>query len=150
MQQTFICQRCGYNNYTGQQFCTGCGEKIQYNCPNCAAVIDPTCSNCPNCHNKLNWPNQEQLIPWSQKDVYSENHEDLAQINTEYKRKEKSKTTAFLLTIFLGPLGIHHFYINRPGIGILYIVIFVILIAFRLPYLIYILIIIDLFLTSKE
>ena len=30
----------------------------------------------------------------------------------------KSKTTAILLAFFLGGLGIHKFYLNRPGQGI--------------------------------
>ncbi len=34
----------------------------------------------------------------------------------------KDKTTAGLLGIFVGGLGIHKFYLNRPGQGIIYIV----------------------------
>lgn len=33
----------------------------------------------------------------------------------------KSKTTAILLCFFLGFLGIHWFYLRRPGLGILYL-----------------------------
>lgn len=33
----------------------------------------------------------------------------------------KSKTTAVLLCFFLGFLGIHWFYLKRPGLGILYL-----------------------------
>ena len=33
----------------------------------------------------------------------------------------KSKTTAILLCFFLGFLGIHWFYLKRPGLGILYL-----------------------------
>lgn len=33
----------------------------------------------------------------------------------------KSKTTAYLLWFFLGFLGAHKFYLDKPGVGILYI-----------------------------
>jgi TM2 domain-containing membrane protein YozV len=33
----------------------------------------------------------------------------------------KSKTTAGILAIFLGGIGVHKFYLNRPGMGILYL-----------------------------
>lgn len=33
----------------------------------------------------------------------------------------KSKTTAYLLLIFLGGLGLHKFYLGKTGMGILYI-----------------------------
>ena len=33
----------------------------------------------------------------------------------------KSKTTAILLCLFLGGLGIHWFYLRRTGLGILYL-----------------------------
>lgn len=33
----------------------------------------------------------------------------------------KSKTTAILLCFFLGGLGVHWFYLNRPGLGILWL-----------------------------
>jgi TM2 domain-containing membrane protein YozV len=36
--------------------------------------------------------------------------------------RRKSKTVAGLLGIFLGGLGIHKFYLNKPGWGILYLV----------------------------
>jgi TM2 domain-containing membrane protein YozV len=39
-----------------------------------------------------------------------------------YPRKIKSRVTAAILAILLGGLGIHKFYIGRPGMGILYII----------------------------
>ena len=36
--------------------------------------------------------------------------------------KERNKWVAFLLCLFLGPLGIHKFYDGKIGMGILYIV----------------------------
>ena len=34
---------------------------------------------------------------------------------------EKSRTVALLLCIFLGPLGIHRFYVGKIGTGILWL-----------------------------
>lgn len=34
--------------------------------------------------------------------------------------RKKSVIEAYLLAVFLGPLGAHHFYLRRPGFGILY------------------------------
>lgn len=34
---------------------------------------------------------------------------------------DKSKTTALLLCIFLGGIGVHHFYVGRIGMRILYL-----------------------------
>lgn len=34
----------------------------------------------------------------------------------------KSKTTAVILAIFLGGLGIHRFYLNRPISGVIYLI----------------------------
>ncbi|MEN9920083.1 MAG: hypothetical protein RL662_2519 [Bacteroidota bacterium] len=34
----------------------------------------------------------------------------------------KSKTTAAILAIFLGGIGVHRFYLNQIGVGILYLI----------------------------
>lgn len=34
---------------------------------------------------------------------------------------DKKKIVALLLCIFLGPLGIHHFYVGRIGMGLLFL-----------------------------
>jgi TM2 domain-containing membrane protein YozV len=36
----------------------------------------------------------------------------------------KSRSIAILLAIFLGGLGMHKFYLNKPGMGILYLLFF--------------------------
>ena len=36
-------------------------------------------------------------------------------------RPPKATLTAYLLLIFFGIIGVHKFYLNRPGIGVLYI-----------------------------
>ena len=39
-------------------------------------------------------------------------------------RGDKSRTTAGILAIILGDFGAHHFYLRRPGLGILYLIFF--------------------------
>lgn len=39
-------------------------------------------------------------------------------------RPRKSRTTAGLLALFLGGLGVHHFYLGQTGLGILYLLFF--------------------------
>lgn len=38
------------------------------------------------------------------------------------ERSEKKRLTAFLLCLFLGPFGLHRFYVHKIGTGILQIV----------------------------
>jgi len=39
----------------------------------------------------------------------------------EYERARKDEVIGVLLAIFLGGLGIHHFYLRRDGLGLLYL-----------------------------
>ena len=39
---------------------------------------------------------------------------------TEMSKLRKDKTVAFVLTLFLGGLGAHHFYLGRIGLGVSY------------------------------
>src|SRR5882762_4378371 len=40
---------------------------------------------------------------------------------SEYDGRRKDATVAILLALFLGGLGAHHFYLGRPGLGVLYL-----------------------------
>jgi predicted RNA-binding Zn-ribbon protein involved in translation (DUF1610 family) len=61
MQQIFLCPTCGAQNVVGQQFCQACGQKLQYNCPHCGFIVDPTLVTCPGCHAALNWPTPQKV-----------------------------------------------------------------------------------------
>jgi TM2 domain-containing membrane protein YozV len=50
------------------------------------------------------------------------NDQQRAWFYAEYERARKDEVIGVLLAIFLGGLGIHHFYLRRDGLGILYLV----------------------------
>ena len=64
MQQVFPCSKCGAQNVVGQEFCQSCGQRFQYNCPHCGAVVDATLINCPGCRESLNWPTPQRVRPF--------------------------------------------------------------------------------------
>src|SRR6478672_2182039 len=42
----------------------------------------------------------------------------------QYEQARRDEVVGILLALFLGTFGIHHFYLRRTGLGILYIVFF--------------------------
>jgi TM2 domain-containing membrane protein YozV len=42
----------------------------------------------------------------------------------EYERARKDEVVGVLLAIFLGDFGVHHFYLRRDGLGVLYLLFF--------------------------
>ena len=56
--------------------------------------------------------------------IYTANMNDhqRAWFYAEYERARKDEVIGTLLAIFLGGLGIHHFYLRRDGLGILYLI----------------------------
>ncbi len=55
--------------------------------------------------------------------IYTINMNDSqrAWFHAEYQSARKDEATGVLLAVFLGGLGIHHFYLRRDGLGILYL-----------------------------
>ena len=55
--------------------------------------------------------------------IYTANMNDLqrAWFYAEYERARKDEVIGVLLAVFLGGLGIHHFYLRRDGLGLLYL-----------------------------
>lgn len=45
----------------------------------------------------------------------------MAETQYTVQTSDKSKTTALILCIVLGMVGVHHFYVGRIGMGILYL-----------------------------
>ena len=43
---------------------------------------------------------------------------------SQFNSEKKSATTAVLLAFFLGGVGAHHFYMGKPGLGVLYLLFF--------------------------
>jgi TM2 domain-containing membrane protein YozV len=59
-------------------------------------------------------------------DIYTANMtpEQQAWFYAEYGRARKDEVAGVLLALFLGSFGIHHFYLRRTGLGILYLLFF--------------------------
>lgn len=51
------------------------------------------------------------------------NPQQRAWFYAEYERARKDEVIGVLLALFLGVFGLHHFYLRRNGLGILYILI---------------------------
>jgi TM2 domain-containing membrane protein YozV len=43
---------------------------------------------------------------------------------SEYNAVKKDRTVALMLTLFLGGVGLHHFYLGRIGLGVIYLLFF--------------------------
>lgn len=50
--------------------------------------------------------------------------DELALLDREMDRLRKEISIAYLLWFFLGIFGVHKFYLNRPGMGVVYILTF--------------------------
>lgn len=50
--------------------------------------------------------------------------QEQAVFNTEFTSVRKDKTVGFLLTLFLGGLGAHRYYLGETGLGIVYTLFF--------------------------
>ena len=84
--------------------CRKCGAakgdrgKDQINCPYCSELILKKAVKCKHCGEFLS-----------------------GQISRKPASERKNKTTAALLALFLGGIGIHKFYLNQPKKGLLYL-----------------------------
>jgi hypothetical protein len=70
-------------------------------CPECGGVVSEQASACPHCGHPIAYSAQRH-------------------IGYAPSRSDKSRSTAALLALLLGGIGIHKFYVGKPGIGIIY------------------------------
>ncbi|MBC8273920.1 MAG: zinc ribbon domain-containing protein [Chloroflexi bacterium] len=125
MQQVFPCPACGAQNVVGQEFCQSCGQRFQYNCPYCGAIVDATLINCPGCRESLNWPTPQRVRPFPKQPAeYQKRAEG---VEEEEKAKPKKKSDPWLtgclglviiVSLALGAYFIYDYFIKeKPSPG---------------------------------
>lgn len=91
-----------------QKYCKFCGE-----------IIDKECVICPKCGKQI------EEIKAEQPNIVINNTNTNVNRNINHNSgrpgRPKNKWVAFLLCLFLGPLGVHKFYEGKIGMGILYL-----------------------------
>ena len=96
----------------------------QLTCPSCGANVGPNDLECKYCGEKLTPPamqQQPQQQNMMQQPVVQQYFYQAPASAIDPSWPVKSKTTAGILGILLGGLGIHKFYLGKAGMGILYI-----------------------------
>lgn len=92
MPQTLRCYKCGAQNSLGMRFCTVCGERFLYKCPQCSANIEPGSGYCPGCSARLDWRTRtEQAKGISSEPARLTEAEQEEKKEHEAKRKECPK-----------------------------------------------------------
>jgi hypothetical protein len=129
VQQIFLCPTCGAQNVVGQEFCQSCGQKFQYNCPYCGAVVDAKFINCPGCRESLNWPTPQKVRPFPKQPVEYQKREEgrKARETGEEEGKPKKKSDPWLtgclglviiVSLALGAYFIYDYFIKeKPSPG---------------------------------
>jgi restriction system protein len=87
-------------------------------CKHCGQLIDKECIICPKCGKQV------EQMQHTQPNVVINNTNQNQNVNVNgrsRKQKECNKWVAFLLCLFLGPIGAHKFYEGKGGMGVLYI-----------------------------
>jgi TM2 domain-containing membrane protein YozV len=80
----------------------------QFQCPNCKATVPVGDSFCAKCGTKLAWPTPQAAVV--QPSAIAQNVESVS---------PKSRLVVTLLAFFLGELGVHRFYVEKIGTGLL-------------------------------
>lgn len=123
---------------------------IKFNCPSCQQSLEVAGSNantivaCPSCASSITVPASsiiaipppiarsvkqcaycgETILSQATKCKHcGELVNQFVQVNTRTRIRgwDKSKNVAGVLALFFGGIGVHKFYMRRPGLGILYI-----------------------------
>ena len=130
MQQVFPCPTCGAQNVVGQEFCQSCGQRFQYNCPHCGAIVDATLINCPGCRESLNWPTPQRVRPFPRQPAEYQRRGEVevaGEAGEEGKPKSKKKSDPWLtgclglviiVSLALGVYFIYdYFFKEKPSPG---------------------------------
>lgn len=100
MAETVFCSACGAANSAATQFCPSCGTAAQSQQGGSQGFTAP--------QSNFGQPQQNNFAqPGFQQQAYGP--------------APKSRLTAGLFAILLGGLGVHKFYLNKVGLGILYL-----------------------------
>ncbi|MGN1273798.1 MAG: NINE protein [Thermoguttaceae bacterium] len=103
-------------------FCRNCGNEIQglsvIACMKCGCNPNEGTNYCPNCG--ASTTDKQIVCVKCGVGLQSENK----RTSVKKRKNAKDKTTAGLLALFLGAIGIHQFYLGNSTSGILRIVIF--------------------------
>lgn len=105
MAETVFCGACGNPNTATTQFCPKCGTPNQYSAPATGAPAPSASFNAP--QPNFGQPQQHFGQQGFQQPVYGP--------------APKSRVTAGLFALLLGGIGVHKFYLNKAGMGVLYI-----------------------------
>ena len=104
MQQIFACPTCGAQNCVGQEFCQVCGQRFQYNCPYCGAIVDSTLVNCPGCRQSLFWPTPQRVKPFPKQPVTQKGRGEDGEEEAKTKRKSNPWLTGCLGLVIIAIL----------------------------------------------
>jgi TM2 domain len=118
MSETIFCSACGSANPAATQFCPKCGTANQYQggaaqpaAPQANAGFNAPQPNFAQPQQGFAQPQQPQQPAYGQP----------AYQQPAYGPAPKSRLTAGLFALLLGGIGVHKFYLNKAGLGVLYI-----------------------------
>ncbi len=108
------CVECGKEVSTHAMACPSCGFPMKApapagplaQCDYCKAMIDAELSECPQCHVQVFKSHRSGYRAPDAQQSY-------------HPKRYKSRGTAAALALFLGGLGIHYFYLEQPGKGVM-------------------------------
>ncbi len=100
----FVCPACGANASATDTECKYCGEKLSFSVPT-QQPVQPAAN-----------PLENIVSPQIAQQFY-----EVPASAIDPSWPIKNKTTAGILAILLGGLGVHKFYLGKTGMGILYL-----------------------------